>query len=315
MPTQCSICLSEYNDPVSIPCGHIYCTKCLSDHVNVPTNQGFTSTCPTCRAPFNTLKPDLTYLPRKYHQYVLPSVRRVYPAVIAPPQDPAHLKEKVRQLEARIVAHKLREEQLLKQCERYHAAVLAHREGERNAIVEAREWEEQLEEAKEELDEVKEELDEVKLQLESVEDDLREAEEAKEEAEEEKDDTEIKLQEMIEMCDGLELRQETEIASLKDEIQKLKKKNTVLKQQLQYKERERPAPTPAPFPVQLPTPERPSLPAERKVRPLPKRLSHARSPSPGPSPGELRMKKPRIEKENEYPIPCLSCGRDHGRRR
>ncbi|KIY44547.1 hypothetical protein FISHEDRAFT_77461 [Fistulina hepatica ATCC 64428] len=36
------------------------------------------STCPTCRASFSIVNPELTYLPKKYHRYVLSSVRRLY---------------------------------------------------------------------------------------------------------------------------------------------------------------------------------------------------------------------------------------------
>ncbi|KAF8999193.1 hypothetical protein BDZ89DRAFT_730294 [Hymenopellis radicata] len=42
-PTQCSICLDPYNDAASIPCGHIFCSRCL---------QGL-SMCAKCRAPFS----------------------------------------------------------------------------------------------------------------------------------------------------------------------------------------------------------------------------------------------------------------------
>ena len=37
----------------SMPLGHVYCTKCLADHVNTPGSDDITSSCPTCRAVFN----------------------------------------------------------------------------------------------------------------------------------------------------------------------------------------------------------------------------------------------------------------------
>ncbi|KAJ6619934.1 hypothetical protein B0H10DRAFT_2364106 [Mycena sp. CBHHK59/15] len=80
----CGICLSKLKDPVSIPCGHVYCTECLTGHVSATSLDGFTSTCPTCRETFNMGKPpkltapQLTCLPKKFHQYMVPSIRRVY---------------------------------------------------------------------------------------------------------------------------------------------------------------------------------------------------------------------------------------------
>ncbi|XP_074533832.1 E3 ubiquitin-protein ligase TRIM21-like [Halichoeres trimaculatus] len=40
----CSICLDVFTDPVSTPCGHNFCKKCITDHwdVNLPFN------CPNC---------------------------------------------------------------------------------------------------------------------------------------------------------------------------------------------------------------------------------------------------------------------------
>ncbi|KAF8892183.1 hypothetical protein BD779DRAFT_1511383 [Infundibulicybe gibba] len=77
MSMKCSICLSGFREPVCLPCGHLYCTKCLSDHVNIPDSDDSYASCPTCRAAFNT-GPFLTCLPKRYHQFIHPSVRRIY---------------------------------------------------------------------------------------------------------------------------------------------------------------------------------------------------------------------------------------------
>ncbi|XP_030598464.1 E3 ubiquitin-protein ligase TRIM21-like [Archocentrus centrarchus] len=46
----CSICLDVFTDPVSTPCGHNYCKKCITQHWNVnPRRQ-----CPMCKETFDT---------------------------------------------------------------------------------------------------------------------------------------------------------------------------------------------------------------------------------------------------------------------
>ncbi|KAF8238104.1 hypothetical protein L208DRAFT_1243921 [Tricholoma matsutake] len=126
MTGKCSICLSPFKEPVSIPCGHVYCTKCLADHVNTPGSEDTTSSCPTCRTVFNIVTPDLTYLPKKYHQYVVPSVRRVF----LDPSGEATLQKKLIRAEARVRKLEAEQETLLKQCEKHMSAARAHAEGE-----------------------------------------------------------------------------------------------------------------------------------------------------------------------------------------
>uniref|UniRef100_A0A3B4X074 RING-type domain-containing protein n=1 Tax=Seriola lalandi dorsalis TaxID=1841481 RepID=A0A3B4X074_SERLL len=50
----CSICLDVFTDPVTTPCGHNFCNKCITEHwdVNVP-NQ-----CPNCNKVFY-IRPEL----------------------------------------------------------------------------------------------------------------------------------------------------------------------------------------------------------------------------------------------------------------
>ncbi|XP_060242355.1 E3 ubiquitin-protein ligase TRIM65 isoform X3 [Meriones unguiculatus] len=44
----CSICLGRYRDPVSLPCGHSFCTNCIQDSWRRCEEK----TCPQCRQPF-----------------------------------------------------------------------------------------------------------------------------------------------------------------------------------------------------------------------------------------------------------------------
>ncbi|TFK71440.1 hypothetical protein BDN72DRAFT_877163 [Pluteus cervinus] len=134
MPLECSICLSAFKDPVCIPCGHIYCKKCLTDHVNLPTNDDLNSSCPICRAQFTTVMPDLTYLPKKYHQYVIPSVRQVY----IDTSGERTLKKKITQAEERIRALEREKAQLLIEGNRDKATLQIHAAREREATSQAR---------------------------------------------------------------------------------------------------------------------------------------------------------------------------------
>ncbi|XP_069779358.1 uncharacterized protein [Narcine bancroftii] len=44
----CAICLEVFTDPVSTPCGHSFCLRCLQDHLSRHSQPD----CPACRAPF-----------------------------------------------------------------------------------------------------------------------------------------------------------------------------------------------------------------------------------------------------------------------
>ncbi|XP_062413959.1 E3 ubiquitin/ISG15 ligase TRIM25-like isoform X2 [Pungitius pungitius] len=47
----CSVCLEVLRDPVTIPCGHSYCLRCIEDYWDGPKQKGAYS-CPQCRQAF-----------------------------------------------------------------------------------------------------------------------------------------------------------------------------------------------------------------------------------------------------------------------
>ncbi|KAK0437994.1 hypothetical protein EV421DRAFT_1972353 [Armillaria borealis] len=91
--------------------GHVYCLKCIPDHISSSSPDGFTASCPTCRTEFPIVLPEVSAssfrvsvfsslpqlhsLPNKFHRYVTPSIRRVF-------IEPETFKQRLDALEARI---------------------------------------------------------------------------------------------------------------------------------------------------------------------------------------------------------------------
>ncbi|KAK0466881.1 uncharacterized protein EV420DRAFT_1505958 [Desarmillaria tabescens] len=75
-PCICSICLSEFVDPVCTPCGHIYCFSCITQATSILRNEvSTTAPCPACRKPFSIRDDPLS---RDFHEYFGYPLRRLY---------------------------------------------------------------------------------------------------------------------------------------------------------------------------------------------------------------------------------------------
>ncbi|KAJ7034576.1 hypothetical protein C8F04DRAFT_567406 [Mycena alexandri] len=73
----CSICLESFVSPVSLPCGHVFCLKCIRrtvESVKSATNHF----CPTCRAPYSVLTVDPKFIPPYLRPHILPPIRKVF---------------------------------------------------------------------------------------------------------------------------------------------------------------------------------------------------------------------------------------------
>ncbi|KAL4062573.1 hypothetical protein J3A83DRAFT_4109555 [Scleroderma citrinum] len=98
--SDCGICLEPLKKPVSIPCGHIHCEKCLRSHI-INGKDALASTCPTCRQAFHIATPDLAVVPEKYHKFIQPSIRQVYidvPSISKLTKEVGSLKTQIKEL-------------------------------------------------------------------------------------------------------------------------------------------------------------------------------------------------------------------------
>jgi hypothetical protein len=74
--------------------------------------------------------PDLTYLPEKYHKFVTSNVRRIYVDFSSANKE---LRESLKAAEGRLARKAATEQALLTRCEELTEALIAHRQGERDA--------------------------------------------------------------------------------------------------------------------------------------------------------------------------------------
>ncbi|KAF7308374.1 hypothetical protein HMN09_00686000 [Mycena chlorophos] len=80
----CSVCFERFNDPVCLPCGHLFCRRCLQKSVDAATPTQSKQHCPTCRAPYNLVTIDPALVPEYLRPYILPAIRPIY--IGDPPQ-------------------------------------------------------------------------------------------------------------------------------------------------------------------------------------------------------------------------------------
>jgi len=73
----CPICLDKLRDPVVPPCGHLCCNACIKTYARA-SRDPHKATCPTCRAPFSIVMPDMSIVPNKYHTFISSPLRRVF---------------------------------------------------------------------------------------------------------------------------------------------------------------------------------------------------------------------------------------------
>ncbi|KAK0501645.1 hypothetical protein EDD18DRAFT_1143678 [Armillaria luteobubalina] len=144
MPYQCSICFYDYTEPVSIPCGHVYCMQCLSEYISSSGPDRLTASCPTCRASFSIVIPELHSLSNQFHRYITPSLRRIF-IESNPSKSYEELKQKFKVSEACNATLKRENLELQTSCLKHMTDTVVYARGERAAKSEVERLEWQLE--------------------------------------------------------------------------------------------------------------------------------------------------------------------------
>ncbi|KAL7280618.1 hypothetical protein ACG7TL_005555 [Trametes sanguinea] len=131
----CGICLDQLKVPVATPCGHLCCEACLTSYIEASAD-ALHSSCPTCRATFTIAIPDLRFVPKKYHPFLLPSIRRVFISpnahASADVESQRELRAEVARLTDKIDALVRDKALLMDRCEAAIRASQAHAQGERD---------------------------------------------------------------------------------------------------------------------------------------------------------------------------------------
>jgi len=144
----CSICLDQLNVSVSIPCGHIFCEKCLLDYIETSPD-AHKATCPTCRSTFSLVGPNLSTIPKKYHEFILPPTRRVYFDV----SNKTNYKLRISELEKQVADMERAQALLRERCDQSMATTRIHAVGQANAMKEAEGARNGMAELRKQLDE------------------------------------------------------------------------------------------------------------------------------------------------------------------
>ncbi|KAF7318356.1 RING-type domain-containing protein [Mycena chlorophos] len=85
LPT-CSICIEPFTQPVSLPCGHVFCRLCIRKTVESGSSASASGSgprllehlCPSCRTPYSIITIDPELVPPHMRPHVRPSIRPLF---------------------------------------------------------------------------------------------------------------------------------------------------------------------------------------------------------------------------------------------
>ena len=115
----------------------------------------------------NTVTPNLAYIPKKFHEFIIPSVRRVY--LDTTPQDSPALKTKVVQLQSQVEALERDKGLLMERCESAMFSCKRYREDAGRLRKERDDAKSEADEARKETAKVQKALDEMKARIRAME--------------------------------------------------------------------------------------------------------------------------------------------------
>ncbi|KAF8972748.1 hypothetical protein BDZ97DRAFT_1649581 [Flammula alnicola] len=74
----CRICIDDMKKPISLPCGHMFCSDCIVKTVQAVKPYRHLHPCPICRSVYNIAPINLNVVPPNLRPFITPSIRRVY---------------------------------------------------------------------------------------------------------------------------------------------------------------------------------------------------------------------------------------------
>ncbi|KAF8892190.1 hypothetical protein BD779DRAFT_97380 [Infundibulicybe gibba] len=74
----CGICIENFKSPMSLPCGHVFCSECLLRAVESIKPYTTLHACPVCRTPYTVANIDPALAPSYLRPNLTPSIRRLF---------------------------------------------------------------------------------------------------------------------------------------------------------------------------------------------------------------------------------------------
>ncbi|KAJ7500607.1 hypothetical protein B0H11DRAFT_1995853 [Mycena galericulata] len=74
----CSICYEAFTSPISLPCGHVFCTSCIRNTVDAIKSCSVQHWCPTCRVPYSVVTLDPALIPPYLRPHIQPAIRPIF---------------------------------------------------------------------------------------------------------------------------------------------------------------------------------------------------------------------------------------------
>lgn len=74
----CNICIDDLKTPISLPCGHIFCSECIFKTVRAVKPPTQFHPCPVCRSLYSVAPISPALIPQQLRLHINPSIRRLF---------------------------------------------------------------------------------------------------------------------------------------------------------------------------------------------------------------------------------------------